>query len=341
MNKLYCGLDVSDESTAICIMDAKGNIVHEAEVETELSAYCTALKNYKGVKCVVEASPLAETVCDWVEAVGGEIDILDPRKAKAVIKSKKKTDPLDAQKLAQLVRVGWYTKVHRKSGRSREIRTYLTARVQLVRTMNQLYSAIRGLLRAQGIRIKDGQAQFERRVLDALKERSETLQQAITPLLTTWKEMHAREVQMYRYFARKIVRKDPVVQLLQNEPGVGPMTAAAFVATIDDPTRFPSGEKVTSYLGLVPSVYQSGEVEIRGRITKQGDHLLRWLLVEAATTLLCRSKKDTPLQKWGLALKEKKGLGKAAVAVARKLAARLHYQWVAALEAAKIEKMAA
>ena len=328
----HCGLDVSDKSTAICVLSIDGGKVFEAVVSTEKKAIQKALKRFGDLRCVVEASPLAEMICDWVEATGARIDILDPRRASAVIKSKKKTDPIDALKLAQLCRVGWYTKVHRKSAKAREIRTYLTARMQIVRSATKLYNTIRGLLRAHGIRIGEGRAKFQERVRKVLEEASPVLQNAISPLLDSWLELRKQEKQMYRAIRKTIVESDPVAQELCREPGVGPQTAAAFIATVDDPTRFSTAEKLSSYLGLTPSIYQSGEVEIRGRITKQGDPMLRWMLIEAATVILTISKKDTALKRWGLALKERKGFGKATVAVARKLACRLHYQWMAILE---------
>jgi len=111
-------------------------------------------------------------------------------------------------------------------------------------------------------------------------------------------------------------------------PGVGPAVATAFVATVDDPRRFRRGDQVAAYLGLVPGVHQSGEVELRSSITKEGDGLLRWLLVEAAHVLLTRTRKSCPLKRWGLRLQARKGAGKARVAVARKLAMILHRIWL-------------
>lgn len=111
-------------------------------------------------------------------------------------------------------------------------------------------------------------------------------------------------------------------------PGVGPLTAQAFIATIDDPSRFEDGEKVAAYIGLVPSVYQSSETERRGAITKEGDRLLRRLLVEAAHVLLTRTKGWCRLKAWGVRLSCKKGYGKARVAVARKPAVLLHHLWL-------------
>lgn len=328
MKTLYCGLDVSNKSIAICIVDERGEIVVEFESVTEGVKVERALRGYKLTKCVVEASPLAETVCEWVEAAGHEVDILDVRQAKVVTATKKKTDRLDARKLAQLCRTGWYVRVHRKSGAARCMRSFLTARMQLVKASNGAASAIRGILRAHGVVIPDGAGKkFEQNIRQALRGADKLLIGAIDPLLRMWKLLQAEERQMYKALSKTSFVKSAEVRRLMTVPGVGPATAAAFAATIDDPKRFPTGEQVASYLGLVPSVYQSGNVEVKGRITKHGDNLLRWLLVEASITLLTRTKGDFALKSWGLKLQQAKGFGKARVAVARKLACLLHHLW--------------
>lgn len=326
--KYYCGLDVSNKSIAICVVNEEGAIERECMSGTTAEGLRGALRGYKGLRCVVEASPLAETICTWVEGAGQVIDILDVRQAKAVTASKKKTDRLDARKLAQLCRTGWYTSVHRKSGEARNLRSYLTARMQVVKSATAMLSTIRGLLRAHGIIVPaGGGGKFERNVRRILKDTDQMLRDAIEPLLGAWSMLHDEEKRMYHVLSRKVPRENPEIKRLMTVPGVGPATAAAFVATIDDPRRFPSAEQVASYIGLVPSVYQSGDVEIKGRITKQGDNLLRWLLVEASTTLLTRSQKQCALKTWGLKLQETKGFGKARIAVARKLACLLYHLW--------------
>jgi transposase len=200
--------------------------------------------------------------------------------------------------------------------------------MQVVKAANGMSSTIRGLLRAHGIVVPAGDGKkFEQNIVQILKSADQMLRDAIEPLLLLLRVLKAEEQRMYKVLARKVAQQNPDIRRLMTVPGVGPATAAAFVATIDDPRRFPSGEQVASYLGLVPSLYQSGEVEIKGRITKHGDNLLRWLLVEASTTLLTRSQKQCPLKTWGLKLQETKGFGKARVAVARKLACLLHHLW--------------
>jgi transposase len=110
-------------------------------------------------------------------------------------------------------------------------------------------------------------------------------------------------------------------------PGVGAVTAVAYVATIDSPERFSRGKDVGAYLGLTPRRYQSGEVDRTGRISKCGDSMLRSLLFEAAHTLLTRIRHKSALKTWGLAIAHKTGPAKAKVAVARKLSVIMHRMW--------------
>lgn len=150
---------------------------------------------------------------------------------------------------------------------------------------------------------------------------------ALTPLLELWREaIEAAEAMRKQIQAR--AKSDALCRRLMSVPGVGSLTVVAYVATIDEPERFRRSEQVGAYVGLVPSVYQSGDTGYRGRITKEGDGLLRWLLVEAAHNLLTHTRRDCALKRWGQRLIEHKGVGKARVAVARKLAVILHRLWV-------------
>lgn len=322
----YCGLDQGTRSIAIHVMDKEGKVLLKTEGLLELKSLRRALSPFKNLHCVVEAGPLAEKLSVIIEELGHTIDIIEARRAASVFKTKRKTDSLDAQKLAMLAKNGWYTKVHRKSPEARALRTYLTARMQLVKVAGTLTSSIRGLLKANGIVL--GKGNFESMVLAALKTCDPLVQQALTPMLETLRSVQRQEQALYRTLERKVVKLNPDMKRLTSIDGVGPATAAAFVATIDNPKRFSDAEQVASYIGLAPSIYQSGETELRGRITKEGDELLRWLLVEAANCLLSRCQKNSALREWGLKLQEKKGTGKARVAVARKLAMLMHTLWL-------------
>jgi transposase len=124
------------------------------------------------------------------------------------------------------------------------------------------------------------------------------------------------------------VRAEPTCRHLMTVPGVGPFTALAFRATVDRPDRFRRSRDVGAHLGLTPRRYQSGETDVQGRISRCGDELARTALYEAAHSLPTRSTKCCSLRAWGMQVAKRRGMARARVAVARKLAVILHRMWV-------------
>jgi transposase len=124
------------------------------------------------------------------------------------------------------------------------------------------------------------------------------------------------------------VRVEPTCRHLMTAPGVGPLTALAFRATVDRPDRFRRSRDVGAHFGLTPRRYQSGETDLQGRISRCGDELARTALYEAAHSLLIRSTKWSALRAWGMQVAKRRGMARARVAVARKLAVILHRMWV-------------
>lgn len=322
----YCGIDIANKTSAICIVDGEDRILGEQKVATETGDLAEALSGFGRLRVVIEASPLAEWVSRLVEEQGHEAVIIDPRAAKHLVSSKKKTDARDAQTLARLSRSGWYTVVHRKSPGARELRSRLQGRQALVKTKKALLSTIRGLLRAHGIRLgKVSEGEFSAQVRRVVEAEVPGLLTTLEALLKSWEAARQGVKTLTRAFHQEAPH-DPVTRRLQTVPAVGPLVSTAYRATIDDPGRFRRGEAVADYVGLAPRVYQSGETEYRGRISKSGDPLLRWHLVEAAHVLLTKGP-DCALKRWGLGIASKKGSAKAKVAVARKLAILLWRLW--------------
>ncbi len=325
---IYCGIDLASETSAVCLLNEAGIMIHEQAISTEAADFEQVLDGHQAVRCVVEASPLAEWVVCILKDLGHEAIIIDPRRAKAVTQTKNKTDKLDARNLARLAQTGWYTPVHRKSAAARLQRTQLQARTSLVTTAKAQAARVRGLLRAHGVKVGPISAgQFVSHVTKLVAKQVPALTATLAPLLHIY--THAQEAA--KAVARQVTqqsRQDPLCQRLMQVPGVGPLVASTFVATLDDPTRFATSRQVAAYLGFVPRVYQSGTTNYHGRISKEGDKLLRWLLVEAAHVLLTRTKRTCALKRWDLKLAKKRGQGKANVAVARKLAILLHRLWV-------------
>lgn len=323
----YVGIDVANKASAICVIDEQGEVVRRAEVATEVYELNKTLAGLDEARVVIESCPLAEWLAEVVEAGGHEAVIIDARAARHLVSSKKKTDARDAHTLAQLARTGWYNAVHRKSREARLLRSQLQARQGLVRTRKAMDSQVRGLLRAQGLRLgRVSAGEFAERVRALAGERVPGLLPYLEPLLSLYEQALVEARRLKRELERGS-RREALRRRLQSVPGVGPLVSQVYVATVDEPGRFEHAEQVADYAGLTPRVSQSGESCYRGRITKEGDQLLRWHLVEAAHVLLTHGR-DCRLKRWGLALQRRKGAGKARVAVARKLAILLWRLWM-------------
>lgn len=326
----YCGIDLACKASAICVTDERDHRLLETEVPTDSDGFRGAFSAYSGkcMKVVVEVSPLAEWAAREIEALGFEAIVIDARKAKALIKTKKKTDKIDARKLAKMARTGWYSEIHRKSEEARYFRTLLQARAGVGKNTRALGSRIRGLLRSHGVKVGQvSNGRFVEHIGRLIEQHDPRLHTIIGPLLDLWVAGRQQLAALTKQ-VKQLAKSDELMQRLMQVPGVGVLTATAFVATIDDPRRFSSGGKLAASLGMVPSIQQSGETEYRGRITKEGDALLRSYLVEAAQTLLFHARKDSDLKRWGRKLMASKGVGKARVAVARKLAVLLYRLWL-------------
>lgn len=316
----YIGIDLSQKASRLCVRDGQERIRAEATIATEAGALRSWLKSHSsGGRVVIEASALAEWLARVVESAGFEAVVVDARTAKRLMQARKKTDARDAATLSWMAYSGWYRAVHRKSEAARVLRSRLQARRGLLSAARGVQNQIRGLLRAHGVRlgrVSDGdfQAVVRERVTGEVAELAGTIE----ALLASWRELMKQKALLERELKHE-ARHHPEAKQLMAVPGVGPLTALTTVSTIDDPRRFGNAKQVGDYPGLAPSVYQSGEVDARGRTTREGDHLWRFHLVEAANALLTRGR-DCALKRWGQRLAERKGGAKARVAVARKLA---------------------
>ncbi|MBR2120947.1 MAG: IS110 family transposase [Pseudomonadota bacterium] len=328
----YAALDVSQELTAVCIVDETGRITAEKKIATCPETINSWLsKNAPDlVRVGMETGPLAVWLWNELHDRGIPIVCMDARHAHAALKMRpNKTDRNDAAGLAQIVRTGWFKHVRIKSRDCYEVRSLLAAREALVRTRVRLENEIRGLLRTFGVLFGKAGGGFALRAeeivageLDAsapMRVIVETLMQARMAILDRIK-VFDRQVLM-------IAKKNPAARLFMTAPGVGAITALSVASVFDDVERFKRSSSAGAYLGLTPRRYESGEVSRNGRISKHGNQMTRKHLYEAATTLLTRTKAFSTLKAWGLKLAKVAGLKKARVAVARELAVILHAMW--------------
>lgn len=323
--KHYAGLDLSMETTAICVVDEIGRKVHAESVESTPEAIAEALERAGSVeRAVIETGRMSGAICLGLKQLGVPIVCIDARQAHQSLKAMKanKTDPHDAAGLAQLARTGFYKEVHVKSAPAQGVRSAITARGHLVEERVRLDNMIRGLCASFGIKVGPGQGKdFIERVKAAA--RIPVLADAIMALLVV-RETLVDQIKALDRFLAEIARTSTACQILMTIPGVGVQTSAAFATAVDDADRFTRSRAAGAYFGLVPRRYQSGATEWTGRITKQGDAMVRKLLYEAANSILTRSKQSFGLKTWALKIARRRGLRKARVALARRLAVVMH-----------------
>jgi transposase len=329
---VFAALDVSQEQTAICMVDGAGAVIAEGKVETCPDAIAAWLGRWTTALRTVgmETGPLAVWLWNALAAKGLPIVCLDARHASAALKMMpNKTDRHDARGLAQIVRTGWFKEVRIKSHGAYVVRALLTARDALVSIRVRLENEVRGLLKTFGIL-------FGRRVGGFLRRAEEVIagELAVAPELRPIFEalVAARQAVLGRIRAldaevRAAARRSRTVQLFMSTPGVGPITALAVAAAFDDAARFRSSSSAGAYLGLTPRRYESGEISRNGRISKRGDRMTRTHLFEAANAIMTRKLGGSRLRDWARAIAERTGPRKAKVALARKLAVILHAMW--------------
>ncbi len=321
----YVGFDVSKEETAFCVKDAAGKIFARGKVATDPRALFGALREHclcPG-RIVVETGTLSGWLARELGRLGVAVEVIDARQANAVMRLQhNKTDANDAELLAEIARTGFCRPVAVKSEAAQESRALLKARCHLVRQRRDTQNTIRGLLGSLGLRFPRGSGKLAARVREALAARPE-LKVMIEPLLSAAAAL-GREIGRLDKVVVGRAKGSPACRLLMSTPGVGPVTALAYVATIGEAERFAKSRAVGAYVGLTSRRWQSGEMDYSGRISKHGDAMLRALLYEAANSLLTVVRRAHPLKDWARRIKRRTSHKKACVALARRLAVILH-----------------
>ena len=276
-------------------------------------------------RVLIESSTESEWVAQHIEGLGHEVVVADPNYAAMYGERNRrvKTDGRDADALFEANRLGVYRRAHRRSEGQRRVMAVQGVRSALVRTRTRWINVVRALLRRAGCRVRSGAAESFAYRVDELQLAAE-LRELVRPLLELLVPLNEQIERQDRGMAA-LGKSDPRVALLQTAPMVGPQTSAAFVALIDDVSRFPKAHKVECYVGLIPSEWSSSERRIKGGITKRGDSRIRWLLVEAGWSILDSRRPDCfELQRWAQGIAGRGGRKVAAVALARRLAGILY-----------------
>ena len=328
--ELYVGLDVSLKRTAICVVDVDGVVVWEGWSDTHPEMIFGALKRVAGrvVKVGLETGSTTPWLARLLKGFGLPVVVMDARRAADAVKARPtKTDRTDARALAEMLRTGWFTPVFVKSEESHRLKALLSARDQLVRNKRTFFGQIRGLLRPFGIKLgsRQGTKKFDEAARLACCH-DDMLYACVNALLEALAAIEVQITVLDKQVQARVRTSKPCWHLM-SVPCIGPITALAFAAAIEDPGRFRRSRDIGAYLGLTPRRYQSGERDIAGAISKQGDAMARHYLYEAANCLLTTWGGRSPIKSWGLRLMKRIGPKKARVAVARKLACLLLRLW--------------
>src|SRR4249919_910688 len=326
----FAGLDVSVKETSICIVDDAGKIVREVKVASEPEALLAVLKNpaYHFKRIGLEAGPLSQWLVSALAEAGLPVICVETRHMQAVLKAQiNKTDRNDARGIAQMMRAGLYRPVHVKTLRSQKLRMLLTHRKLLQSKAIAIENDLRGTLRNFGLKVGvAGAVRFEARIRELVKDLAD-IATLVEPLLVVRRTLREQLGILHRHLLT-IARDDEVCRRMMTIPGVGPVVALTYRASIDVPARFRNSRAVGAIVGLTPCKYQSGESERTGAISKCGDEMMRVMLYEAAQILLMRSTQWSWLKAWAMQIAKRRGMKKAIVALARRLAVVMHRSWV-------------
>lgn len=323
----YCGIDLHTEYSQICILSEDGEVMETSRIRTSRPRLTRFFGSREPMRVVMEAGGSSPWVSRLLGSLGHEVVVCSPRRVRLIAESKLKNDRVDAELLARLVRLDpeFLRPIQHRSEEAQLLRANLKVRSAMVEARTKWINTVRGLLRSFGYKVAGkSPGTFVDRV-NRMKLPDE-LRAMIEPLLEQL-DLLSSEIKRRNEHVEEMVKDLPEVDHLREIPGVGPVVATYFVLTIDDPQRFRNSRDVASFFGLRPSMRESALVTHFGRITKEGDPEMRRLLVQAAHACLL-TKADSELKQWALTLAQRKGKGKAAVALARKLAVLMHRLWV-------------
>jgi transposase len=330
--KTTAGVDIGDKYSYLCLIDQEsGEIMEEGRLRTTPEAFGRRFASEPPMRIAIEAGTHSPWASRVLEECGHEVLVANARKLRLIYSNKRKTDEVDAENLARLARVDpklLYPLKHRGE-ESQAHMALIRSREALVGTRTQLVNHVRGTVKSFGHRLPKCPARsFHKRAPEHIPE---ALLAALGPILEQIGSLTERIRDYERQLETISKESYPATELLRQVEGIGPLTALCFVLTLEDPYRFEKSRSVGAYLGLVPAADQSGDRDPQKRISKEGDEMLRKLLVGSAHYILGPFGSDSDLRGHGEKIASRGGKNakkRAAVATARKLSVLLHRLWV-------------
>jgi len=325
------GIDLGDRYSYLHELDmVTGETLSQTRIVTSPATFRNHFNAIPDARIALEVGTHSPWSSHLLAELGHEVIVANPRTLALIHSSNRKRDELDAEKLARLARLDpqLMSPIHHRSPQVQADRARLKTREALVRTRTQLITHVRCLVKAFGVRLPScASTCFHKRVLEHLPE---SLKPAVKPILESLKVISRQIYEIDKALKKLAKERYPETFVLRQVVGVGPILSLAFILTLENPKRFRNSRDVGAYLGLIPKQRQSGDSDPGLGISKQGDKLLRGLLVQGAQYLLGKFGPDCNLKRFGLRIAEsggRHGKKRAVIAVARKLAVLLHRLW--------------
>jgi len=325
------GIDLGDKNSHFLTLDPDlDDPVERGQLRTTPEVIGEFLNSQERSLVVIEACGISHWVSSLIIAAGHDLIVANPRKVNLISGNSRKSDERDVELLARLGRADpkLLSPIHLRQPETQMDLSLMRSRDVLVSSRTKMVNSVRSQSKSMGVRIGDSAAKcFEKRARQDLPEEFLPMLGPVVDII----EQISRQIRIFEKRIEELGKqKYPETALLRQVTGVGPITATAFVLTIEDPWRFGKNRDVGAYLGIVTRRDQSGSCDKQLGITKEGDGFLRRLLVQSAQYILGHFGTDSDLRRWGLALVERGGKAakkRAVVAVARKLAVLLLALW--------------
>ncbi|MDD7986173.1 IS110 family transposase [Lentisphaera marina] len=333
--EITIGMDLGNQKHDICVLNSEGKIVEQAKIENNLESLSVYFSNYERphkIRVALEVGSSSLWISSKLKSMGFNVIVANARKLRMIWDSTNKCDEKDAEKIARVARMdpSLLYGIQHRSMDSQQMLTVLRAREHFVKMRTQTMNSLRGILKSLGVSDlpKCEANRFSEKMYEYV---SDDLLPTLGEMLYECQELTDRIERLDDRIELISEESCPEAQHLRQIPGVGPVTALAFVLTIDDPTRFNKSRDIGAFLGLTPKRDQSGEKDKQLRITKHGDRYLRSLLVICAQHIFSDRSPDSDLKRYGHRIASRgggAGRKKAKVAIARKLAVLMHRLWV-------------
>lgn len=328
--KRVIGMDLGDKKHVVVVFDEEGEEIEVARVGNTAKQVQKYFAKHLGAVVVMEAGTHSAWLSRLLTGMGLDIHVGNPRKLRTIWDADDKSDERDARILGLIYRLEprFLHPIHHRSEQAQADLAVIKARQQLVKTRASLITHIRCQVKGIGERLPSGgSAAFAKRAAQGMPD---VLREALMPMVEAIEALNRQITELERRIAWLCEDRYPETACLLAVSGVGPLTALAFVLTIESPDRFQKSRQVGAFLGLVPKQDQSGQIDKQLRITKAGNSYLRQLLVNSVQYIMGPFGPDCDLRRYGEQIAARGGKNarkRAVIAVARKLAVVLHRIW--------------